>query len=232
MDSVPAALSGVTASEVERAEVVERHCPERLLLAERDHLIPLLRSTPENEFDTMTPCSNWSVRDVLAHCAAALTRVVEDRLHDLCPSCNQQDVTDRHNSSIEEIIDELAWGYLHAGPVIAASDGRLDVIALGEWVHAGDVREALGVSPAYAGPGTEDALILLAACSRLRDTPQLTAHLPDRQLTLGHWLPGQQAEASMTADAETVIRMYTGRPVGERPYELVGATPAELRIYR
>jgi uncharacterized protein (TIGR03083 family) len=43
--------------------------PTRLLAAERDALLPILRSTPEPDFDRPTACPGWSIRDVLAHAA-------------------------------------------------------------------------------------------------------------------------------------------------------------------
>jgi uncharacterized protein (TIGR03083 family) len=43
--------------------------PTRLLAAERDALLPILRSTPEPDFDRPTACPGWSVREVLAHAA-------------------------------------------------------------------------------------------------------------------------------------------------------------------
>lgn len=204
----------------------------RLLLTERECLIPLLRELPDAAFTLPTPCSGWTVRDVLSHCAAALTRVAVDDLHDLCPACNNGDVLARADLTSAEIIDELEAGYLTAGEVIEAAAGRLDVIALGEWVHAGDVREALGLQPAYTSAGVEDALLLLRACSSKRNTPLVTAMLPDRGLELGRLLPGQYEPASLRADVETLVRLYTGRPVGERSYELCGAEPAALVIYR
>lgn len=204
----------------------------RLLVTERECLIPLLRELPEAAFTLPTPCIGWSVRDVLSHCAAALTRVATDDLHDLCPACNNGDVLARAHLSNAEIIDELAAGYLTAGEVIESAAGRLDVIALGEWVHAGDVREALGLQPAYTSVGIDDALFLLRACSSERNTPLVTARLPDRRIELGRLLPGQRNAASLRTDAETLVRLYTGRPVGKRGYELHGAEPASLVIYR
>jgi len=47
--------------------------PARLLRAEHDALLPILHRTPERAFERPTACPGWSVRDVLAHCAAALT---------------------------------------------------------------------------------------------------------------------------------------------------------------
>ncbi len=40
-----------------------------------------------------------------------------------------------------------------AGAAIARAGGPLDAVALGEWVHAGDVRDVLGVPGAYGGEG-------------------------------------------------------------------------------
>lgn len=210
----------------------ERCRPERLLLTEQRSLIPLLRSLPRSWFARPTPCPEWTVRDIIAHCAAALTRIAEDRLHDFSPARNQEDVAERHDWPLEQIIDELERGYRQAGPVITAANGRLDVIALGEWVHAGDVRAALGISPAYAVEGTDDALALLTACSRARNTPLLAAHLPESDLLMGTWLPHQEAPAGLATDVETLVRLYTGRPVNDLPFTLRGACPAELVIYR
>jgi uncharacterized protein (TIGR03083 family) len=217
---------------VESEDGQERCCPERLLLTEQRSLIPLLNSLPHSSFTRPTPCPGWSVRDVIAHCAAALTRIAEDRLHDFSPARNQEDVLERHDWPLDQIIDELDRGYRRAGPVIAAANGRLDVIALGEWVHAGDVRAALGITPAYAVEGTDDALALLAACSRARNTPLLAAHLPDRDVLMGTWLPHQKAPAGLAADTDALVRLYTGRPIGDSSFTLRGAAPAELVIYR
>jgi predicted transcriptional regulator len=48
--------------------------PARLLRAEYDALLPILRRTTAEAFDSATACPRWSVRDVLAHCGAALSR--------------------------------------------------------------------------------------------------------------------------------------------------------------
>ena len=58
----------------------------RLLRTEADALLPILRRTPAAAFDRPTVCTGWSVRDVLAHCAAALVRLAEGRLHQFTPS--------------------------------------------------------------------------------------------------------------------------------------------------
>jgi hypothetical protein len=46
--------------------------PARLLRADYDLFLPILRRAPELEFGRPTACPGWSVRDVLAHCSAVL----------------------------------------------------------------------------------------------------------------------------------------------------------------
>ncbi|MDQ3402881.1 MAG: maleylpyruvate isomerase family mycothiol-dependent enzyme [Actinomycetota bacterium] len=205
--------------------------PGRLLLAERAVLIPLLRATPAADFALATNCPGWTVRDVLAHCAAALTHIARNTLHDLSPAANDRDIADRAGWSVEEIVDELAEGFLRAGPVIAAGDGGLDVIALGEWVHGGDVREALGKPDAYASAGVTEALRLLGLSPRVRARPRVLVTLPHRRLDLGDPVPGRQP-ATLVTNTATLIRLYCGRPADPAEYELRGATADELVIYR
>ena len=135
--------------------------PVRLLQAEHDALLPVLARTPEAAFDRPTACPDWSVRDVLSHCSAALTRAATGRLHAFTPELNEIDVAERRAWPLSRVLSELRSGYLAAGPVIRDAGGRLDALALGEWVHGGDVRDALGEALAYASAGIEDACALL-----------------------------------------------------------------------
>ncbi|MGW8353644.1 hypothetical protein [Streptomyces wedmorensis] len=85
------------------------------------------------------PCGPWSARQVLAHCAAALVRIVEDRLEEgvFLPEANARDVAEREHWPVPRILDELECGLTEAGPVIAAhDDGRLDAVALGNHIDA------------------------------------------------------------------------------------------------
>lgn len=208
--------------------------PGKLLSIERTALLPLLRGLPEERFAFRTACPGWTARQVLAHCAAALVRIVENRLEEgvFSPESNAADVAEREDWPLSRVLDELERGFTEAGPVIASSEGDLDTVALGEWVHAGDVREALGEPGAYAGEGTAYALALLAKASRRRDTPRLHARLPGAELPL---LLGNESEgrapALFVGDASTLIRLYSGRPVIGTRYELMGALERELIIY-
>ena len=81
------------------------------------------------------------------------------------------------------LLDELLAGYTAAAPVVDAAGGRLDGVALGEWVHGGDVREPLGETDAYVSAGSELALELLIA--RSRRLPLVAVHLPEQAFTIG-----------------------------------------------
>ncbi|MEU9866008.1 maleylpyruvate isomerase family mycothiol-dependent enzyme [Streptomyces sp. NPDC047971] len=218
------------------ASVRDPWLPDRLLRTERDALMPLLRGAPEASFDLRTACPGWTARQVLAHCAAALVRIVEGRLEEgvFLPEANAADVAEREPWPLGRILDELERGLTEAGPVIAATeDGTLDAVALGEWVHAGDVREAFGVPGAYRGAGLEFALPLLAVTSRRRETPALVGVLPDRTepVCLGDTVAGRPP-ARFHGEASTLIRLYAGRPLVGTRYTLTGATEQELLVYR
>ncbi|WP_250399689.1 maleylpyruvate isomerase family mycothiol-dependent enzyme [Streptomyces cellostaticus] len=216
-------------------DVRDPELPGRLLSTERDVLIPLLRAREDADFALPTTgCPGWTVRDVLAHCSAALTRVVEGRFERgvFSPESNDRDVAERAGWTNARIVDELERGMTEAGPVIAEAGGVLDVIALGEWVHAGDVREVLGEPGAYAGAGLPDALALLAYVTREKGHLPLHADLDDTDepLRLGA-VAGDGPPARYIGDAPTLVRLYSGRPVSGAEYELAGAREGELNIF-
>ncbi|WP_112466203.1 maleylpyruvate isomerase family mycothiol-dependent enzyme [Streptomyces triticisoli] len=218
-------------------EVRDPELPGRLLTTERDALIPLLRARADADFALPTAaCPGWTVRDVLAHCSAALTRVVERRFEEgvFSPECNQRDIAERAEWTNARVVDELERGMTEAGPVIAKAGGVLDVLALGEWVHAGDVRDTLGTPGAYAGDGLPYALTLLARVTREKGHLPLHADLDDvdEPLRFGD-VSGDRHPARYIGDAATLVRLYAGRPVpaAGSGYELAGAEKGELDIF-
>jgi uncharacterized protein (TIGR03083 family) len=204
--------------------------PERLLRTEHDTLLPILHGTREEAFGNPTACPGWSVRDVLAHCAAALTRVATGRLHAFTPELNEIDVTQRRDWPLPRLLSELERGYTDAGPVIAGAGGRLDPIALGEWMHGGDVRDALAEPLAYESDGFEDACVLLADRARRGEVPLVEVGLPDTALRLGIPVPGRPP-ASLVTGRATLMRLFAGRPTKPGDYLLSGAVPEELVIF-
>ncbi|MFJ3138849.1 MULTISPECIES: maleylpyruvate isomerase family mycothiol-dependent enzyme [unclassified Streptomyces] len=216
-------------------EVRDPELPGRLLGVERDALLPLLRGRGGDDFALpVAACPGWTVRDLLAHCSAALSRVVESRYDKdvFSPECNERDIAERAGWSNAKVLDELERGMTEAGPVIAEAGGRLDGVALGEWVHAGDVRAAFGEPGAYAGAGLPFALALLAQVTGERGHLPLHADLDDvdEPLRLGV-VSGERPPARFIGDAPTLVRLYAGRPVDGVSYELAGAQAAELNIF-
>jgi hypothetical protein len=151
-------------------------------------------------------------------------------VHAFTPGLNEIDVAERRTWPLARVLSELADGYLTAGPLISAAGGRLDGIALGEWVHGGDVRAALGEPLAYESDGFGDAGVLLGERSRRRETPLVEASLPGGTLRLGAPQPGRRA-ATLRGSNAALIRLFAGRPVEPDDYHLVGASPKELVIF-
>ncbi|WP_328669756.1 maleylpyruvate isomerase family mycothiol-dependent enzyme [Streptomyces sp. NBC_00328] len=217
-------------------DVRDPELPGLLLRTERDALIPLLRARPEDDFARLTAgCPAWTVRDVLAHCSAVLTRVVERRFEPgvFEAEVNDRDIAERADWPTARVIDELERGMTEAGPAIARTRGVLDAVALGEWIHAGDVREAFGEPGAYEGEGLPHALALLVRFSRAGDGVPLHADLDhlDDPLRLGG-VPGDRPPARYIGDAATLVRLFSGRPVPKTTaYELVGAREEELNLF-
>ncbi len=186
----------------------------RLLVIEASALPPILRRAPAAAFDRPTVCAGWSVRDVLAHCSAALHRVARGTMHGFSPEENQTDVEERRPWRLERLIDELGDGYAAAAPVVDAAGGGLDGVALGEWVHGGDVREPLGETDAYVSAGSELALELLIA--RGRRLPLVAVHLPEQTFTIGSIDPPGWAGPARHRPRVVGAAAF-GPPAGPRP---------------
>ncbi|MFD5899916.1 maleylpyruvate isomerase family mycothiol-dependent enzyme [Streptomyces microflavus] len=230
----------MTTTSAATAPVRDPELPGLLLRTERDVFLPQLRATPESAFGLRTACPGWTVRDVLAHCAAALTRVVEDRLEEgvFSPESNERDIAERAGLPLPALLDELERGMTGAGPVIAAAGGKLDGVALGEWVHAGDVREAWGLEGAYAGSGLGYALGLLEGVAYRKEMPQIVADVEGEgrpawgePRPLGVRSPEDRSVGRYRGDGPTLIRLYANRPLVGTRYELHGVREGDLHLF-
>jgi uncharacterized protein (TIGR03083 family) len=203
----------------------------KLLLTERDALLPILHRTPVEAFDRPTVCTGWTVRDVLSHCGCALTRAADGRMHRFTPELNEADVEERRRWPLEQVLAELEQGYGSAAAAMTAAAGKLDALALGEWVHGGDVREALGVPGPYESEGVEDALVLLVDRSRRRAVPPTLVRLPDRELRLGAGGATGTPPAELDTDVPTLIRLSSGRHPDPTRFRLTGADPGQYLVF-
>ncbi len=199
----------------------------RLLAIEARLLPPILERADAASFDRPTVCTGWSVRDVLAHCGAALTAVAAGDLHGFTPEDNQRDVQERRGWPLDEVLEELWRGYRQGAAAIHAAGGPLDGIGLGEWMHGGDVRDALGEPDAYTSDGLDLALELLTDRARATGRPAIDVRVDGRPLAYGAGPP----VGSLQTDAETYVRLCGGRRPDPARFELEGAAAADLVLF-
>lgn len=207
----------------------------RLLQAERDELLPILdgvRTRTPLDLDRTTVCDGWSVRDVVAHVAAALGAHAAGRLRDVSPSANQVGVEARRHVSLADLLSELDEAFK-----AAADSGRPDGIALGAWVHGGDVREGLTVPGAYLHSGLADALDLLSLRSAERGVPPVDVTLTDAadlglaQTQIGLGDPAAEPTGWLRTDTAGLFRLAAARRPELDARELVGVDPERLVVF-
>ncbi|HSF86890.1 MAG TPA: maleylpyruvate isomerase family mycothiol-dependent enzyme [Acidimicrobiia bacterium] len=198
-----------------------------ILLIEASALRPILESAAPGDFDRPTVCTGWSVRDVLAHCAAALTHVAAGTVHRFTPEDNQADVDLRGEWDLDTLLAELWDGYDAAATAIDAAGGLLDGVGIGEWMHGGDVREAIGAPHAYSSEGSDRALELLIERSHSAEKPgiEVLIDLQPYRFGVGTF------EAHLVTDLETFIRLTGDRRPDPDRYRLEGATTGGLVLF-
>lgn len=206
--------------------------PARLLLTERDALLAILDRTPAEAFDRPTLLPGWTVRDVIAHCAGALSMTARGTTPAFTDELNEKDVAERRTWPLTAVLDELRHAYEPAATAITDAGGSLDGLALGEWVHGGDIRDALDEPRAFESEGVDDALVLLVERSRQpdRQVPLTRVQCGDRELVLGV-AAGPDAAAELSADVATLIRLCSGRRPDPRRFTLTGAPPEAYVLF-
>ncbi|MFV1999983.1 MAG: maleylpyruvate isomerase family mycothiol-dependent enzyme [Acidimicrobiia bacterium] len=210
--------------------IVHRMRPAaQLLLIEADAIRPLLESLGPSQFDEPTVCTGWSVRDVIAHCGAALSMTAADEHRGYSPSENEVDVEFRRALPLSDVLDELFAGYASAATQIDLAGGRLDGIGLGEWIHGGDVREAVAAPRPYTSEGIELAFDLLFERSRIiQGTPCLNTLVDGRSRRFGDT---GESVGVLTTDLETFVRLCGGRRPDPDRYQLSGASASDLALF-
>jgi uncharacterized protein (TIGR03083 family) len=205
---------------------VTRRPAAELLLIAAEEIGRVLSQAPAGDQDLLTACDPWTVRDVLAHCSGSMLRVIEDRPHAYTPEDNEIDVAERRPWKFDRVRDELQVTAEPAAARIDASGGSLDGLGLGVWVHAGDIRNALGMNGAYAGPGINLALGLLEERSRRLEFAT-DATIEGFALRLGTG----EAAGTLRTDAETFVRLVSGRSPDPERFTLTGVDRADLVLF-
>ncbi len=213
----------------------------QVLLLEASAIRPLLEALDPAQFERPTVCTGWSVRDVLSHCGAALTRVVADDLHGFSSADNEADVVQRRPWPIGEVLDELFVAYEAAAVEIDRAGGRLDGVGLGEWMHGGDVREAVGAANPYASEGVGLVFDLLLERSTGRHLPRghtsqgavVRTPVLDIVVDGGARRFGGDGPAAgrLTTALETFVRLCGGRRPNPERYDLAGADAEDLALF-
>jgi uncharacterized protein (TIGR03083 family) len=139
------------------------------LTEERERFISFLRTLPDDAWTRASKCEGWAVRDVVSHLAGNVSDSLGQRLDDAgSAEYNQRQVDERAGMTPAQILDawekdgralEDALGAMPEDlwgtdlPQISSTLGE-GVLRLLEdlWVHAHDVRLALGEKP-LPGPG-------------------------------------------------------------------------------
>lgn len=143
---------------------------------ERERLTSLLRSLPAEAWDRPSLCEGWTVKDVVSHLVGNVADVLEQRLDGIgSPEFNQRQVDERAGTASGRILDEwdergpeLERFYaaltpeLWEAPMVFGTVGRGVQRQLEDlWVHAQDIRLALGEPPSQ-GPGVGATLEIVA----------------------------------------------------------------------
>ncbi|MDH4119699.1 MAG: maleylpyruvate isomerase family mycothiol-dependent enzyme [Acidimicrobiia bacterium] len=199
----------------------------RLLDLESRALPPILDALDPAQFQLPTVCDLWSVRDVIAHCAAAMTRLAAGTTSGYTAADNQVDVDTRREWPIERVIAELRDAYPAAVDAVELANGSADGVGLGEWVHGGDLRDALGVDGAYASVGVDLAVGLLSERSRRLGVPGVHATVDGIDIPFGEGPPS----GWLRTDTSTFVRLCAGRKPDPNAYTLSGVEPGALVLF-
>lgn len=199
-----------------------------ILRLESIALPPILADLDEADFDRPTVCTGWSIRGVLAHCGAALSRVSGADLHRFTPAENQIDVDARAAWPVAGVIAELMTGYESAVIAIdAATDASLDGVGLGEWMHGGDIRDALGMVDAYTSAGSDLAVGLIIERSQRLGMPAIQVSVDGER----HLFGVGEVGGAIETDRETFVRLTGGRRPARERATLDGVSPDDLVLF-
>ena len=187
----------------------------------------VLEAAPDASFDLPTVCAGWTVRDVIAHCGAALGQLIRGETSGFTPEENERDVASRRDWPLDRVIDELLTNYGEAAARIEQIGGAADGLGLGEWIHGGDIRDPIGAADPYASEGIELALALICERSKLREAPSVEVVVGGQSFDF----EVGSSVARLRCDAPTFVRLVAGRAPDPDRFDQTGVDPSALLLF-
>jgi uncharacterized protein (TIGR03083 family) len=200
----------------------------QLLQIEAGAYRPLLEGLTPNDFDRQTVCDLWSVRDVIAHQSGVLRIINGGEQAPFTAESNQHDVDDRKTWNIDRLLGELFAGYEDAIAVIDAAGGLLDGFGLAQFIHGGDVRDAVGATDAFASPGHEIAVDLLHDKSTVMNKAPVITRVDG---VLRQFGTDVDPIGRLVTDTETFVRLCGGRNPDAAKWSVDGLSAADFVLY-
>ncbi|VAV99196.1 hypothetical protein MNBD_ACTINO02-2556 [hydrothermal vent metagenome] len=188
----------------------------------------LLESLTPADFDRQTVCELWSVRDVVAHQSAVLQIINAGEQTPFTAESNQRDVNDRKTWDIDRLLAELFGGYEDAIAVIDTAGGLLDGFGLAQFIHGGDVRDAVGAADAFASPGHEIAVDLLHDKSTVMNKAPVITRVDG---VLRQFGTDVDPMGRLVTDTETFVRLCGGRNPNSAKWSVDGLSAADFVLY-
>jgi uncharacterized protein (TIGR03083 family) len=192
-------------------------------LAALDAFAALVRDLDAAALDTPTRCAGWTVRDVAAHVAGTITAVGAGQVAGLgTAEVIDGHVAERRGRTAAELADEIAGGRKIAADLLAALDDTawntalpgfdgtigegVETIWYDAYVHADDIRTALGLAPVRTADDLHASVHHVAAALAKRGWgPATLAFDGLHEVHVGDGGP------RVTGDALDFVRAATGR---------------------
>ncbi len=204
------------------------------LRAERESLTAYLESLPEAAWDKQSQCTDWTVKELMAHTIGIASDVANRRLDGVgSPEANQRQVDERAERTARELLDEWASeGKLLEDGIRVLEDDfwnapYSDNFTVGQalqrmvediWVHGQDIRIPLGDSTT-SGPALISTLEVASRDLENR-LPRLAPDIGRVTIQAGKFsssVPGAGSEdVTISGDPITLGLVSTGRiPLSE-----------------
>lgn len=201
-----------------RTEAIE-HFP-----AELDAFGELVKSLDKKELQTPSRCEGWTVGDVAAHVIGTMTDIVNGRVEGQgTPEVTARQVEERRGRTGAELAEELEGATKIARDMLASFDDTawettlpnfdgtlgwgIEALWYDAYLHADDIRSALGRPSLRSGPGLRAAVSHMAYELDRREWGPGTLALDGQE----EFAVGAGGGQKVTGDAFDFVLACTGR---------------------